>query len=60
MQNPVDRPRHQPVAITFADDEPEGAAQFSEGKWGCLMWLLAGAIRGKTAAAAENDPGEQS
>ena len=49
--------RHQPVAITFADDKPACAAQFSEGKWGCLMWLLAGAIRGKTAAVDERSFG---
>ena len=47
------RARHPPVAILFSDEKPDGAAQFSEGKWGCVMWLLAGAIKGKTAAVDE-------
>ena len=49
--------RHQPIAILLSDDKPEGAAQFSEGKWGCVMWLLAGAIKGKTAAMDERSFG---
>jgi uncharacterized protein (DUF169 family) len=41
--------RHQPVALFWADEKPEGAMQFQEGKWGCVMWLAASAARGKTA-----------
>ncbi len=41
---------HPPVAILFSEHKPDDAAQFSEGKWGCAMWLLAKALRGKTAA----------
>jgi hypothetical protein len=47
------RSRLPPVAILFADDKPAGAAHFVEGKWGCLMWLLASAFRGKAAAVDE-------
>jgi len=44
------RSPHVPVALLFADEKPAGAQQFAEGKWGCLMWLLASAVKGKTAA----------
>jgi hypothetical protein len=47
----------QPVALLFSDDRPEGAQQFAEGKWGCLMWLLASAVRGKVAAVDEKSFG---
>jgi len=39
-----------PVAILWSDDKPDHAAQFKPGKWGCVMWMLAAAARGKTAA----------
>jgi len=43
---------HEPVGILFADELPDGAVQFAEGKWGCVMWLLlAAAAKGKPAAA---------
>ena len=45
------RTQLQPVAILFADDTPEGALQFAEGRWGCVMWLLASAAKGRAAAA---------
>ena len=41
--------RHHPVALIWSDEKPEGAMQFQEKKWGCIMWLAAGAARGKTA-----------
>ncbi len=40
---------HQPVALLWSDEKPEGALQFKEGKWGCVMWLVAHASKGKTA-----------
>jgi uncharacterized protein (DUF169 family) len=44
--------QHEPVAILFSDEMPQGAVQFAEGKWGCVMWLLlASATKGKPAAA---------
>jgi len=51
------RAKHQPVAIVLSDEKPDGAVQFTEGKWGCVMWLLAGAIKGKTAAVDEHSFG---
>jgi len=41
---------HEPVVVLWADDKPEGASVFRPGKWGCVMWMLAGASRGKPAA----------
>ncbi|HPV48475.1 MAG TPA: DUF169 domain-containing protein [Smithellaceae bacterium] len=43
--------KYEPVALLWADEKPEGAVQFAEGKWGCVMWLLAAAAKGKIAAA---------
>ena len=44
--------QYEPVALVFSDELPDGAMQFSEGKWGCIMWLLlAAAAKGKPAAA---------
>ena len=40
-----------PVALVWSDEKPADAVQFQEGRWGCVMWLLAGAAKGKTAAA---------
>ena len=42
--------RHQPVGIVFTDDKPAQARQFQEGKWGCVMFMLAAAVKGETAA----------
>jgi uncharacterized protein (DUF169 family) len=41
--------RHQPVGIVFTDHKPSGARQFQEGKWGCVMFMLAAAVKGETA-----------
>ncbi len=40
-----------PVAILFAEERPAEALQFAEGRWGCVMWLLASAAKGRAAAA---------
>ena len=40
----------QPVALLWSEDVPEGAARFQQGKWGCVMWLAAGAAKGRAAA----------
>ncbi|CAB1060001.1 hypothetical protein D1BOALGB6SA_4766 [Olavius sp. associated proteobacterium Delta 1] len=41
--------KHQPVALIWSDQKPDGAVQFKERKWGCIMWLAASAARGKVA-----------
>lgn len=44
-------PQFEPVALIWSDERPDGAMQFTPGRWGCVMWLLAAAARGRTAAA---------
>ena len=43
--------KYQPVALLWSNEKPQGAMQFQEGKWGCVMWLVAHAAKGKTAVA---------
>ena len=45
--------KHTPVALLWADEKPEGAVQFKEGRWGCVMWFLASAACGKLTAFDE-------
>ncbi len=49
--------KYGPVAIFWTDEKPGGARQFKEGKWGCVMWMLAGAAKGKTAVFSEDTYG---
>lgn len=42
--------RFEPVAIIWCDERPEGAKQFKEGQWGCVMWMLARAAKGEVIA----------
>jgi len=42
--------KYPPIAICWSDERPEGALQFQEGKWGCVMWLAASAAKGRPAA----------
>lgn len=41
---------HEPVAILWSDEKPEGASMFKEKTWGCTLWLMAGAAKGKVSA----------
>jgi len=41
--------KHHPIALIWSDQKPEGAMQFKEDKWGCVMWLVANAARGNTS-----------
>lgn len=40
---------HEPVAVLLTNTRPEPAKQFKEGKWGCVMFMLAAAAKGETA-----------
>jgi len=40
-----------PVGLLWADEKPARAMMFQPGKWGCVMWLVAAAAKGKTAAS---------
>jgi uncharacterized protein (DUF169 family) len=41
--------KHHPVALMWTDEKPDQAMQFHQRKWGCVMWLIAHAARGKTS-----------
>lgn len=43
--------KYQPVALMWSNEKPAGAMQFSEGKWGCVMWLAVSAAKGRPAVA---------
>lgn len=43
--------QYQAVALLWSDEKPADAMQFSEGKWGCIMWLVVHAAKGKSAVA---------
>jgi uncharacterized protein (DUF169 family) len=49
--------KYHPVAILWSDDSPEKAMGFKQGKWGCVMWMLAAAAKGRTAAFDEETYG---
>jgi uncharacterized protein (DUF169 family) len=42
-------PKHPPIALIWSNEKPEGAMQFQEGRWGCVMWLAASAVKGRPA-----------
>jgi uncharacterized protein (DUF169 family) len=42
--------KYHPVALIWTDKKPEAAMQFQEKKWGCVMWLIANAAKGKSSA----------
>ena len=44
------RLQYHPVAIVFTNEKPEGALQFKEGRWGCVISMLNAAAKGRTAA----------
>jgi uncharacterized protein (DUF169 family) len=41
--------KNHPVAVFRTMTKPEGALQFSEGKWGCVISMLDAASKGRTA-----------
>ena len=41
--------KYGPVVVVLTDEKPKKARQFKEGKFSCVMYLLAAAIRGETA-----------
>ena len=42
------RLKYPPVALIWTNQRPGEAIQFKKGKWGCIMWLVASAAKGKT------------
>ena len=48
---------HEPVAILWSDEPPDDAIMFREKSWGCTLWLMAQAARGKVAACGRHNFG---
>lgn len=46
-----------PVALLWSDDRPTDAIQFGEGKWGCVIWHLDAAAKGRTAVVDDKTYG---
>ena len=42
--------KNQPVAVFRSNLKPEGALQFKEGKWGCVISMLNAAAKGRVTA----------
>jgi uncharacterized protein (DUF169 family) len=51
------RLEYQPVSLLWQDEKPEKALEFREGKWGCLMFHLVAAARGKVAVVSRKTYG---
>jgi len=51
------RMKHSPVAVLWSDEKPEGALEFKEGRWACVMSLVTSAAKGKTAACSRETVG---
>jgi len=43
------RLQYEPVAVLWSNEKPEKALHFAPHRWGCVMWLIAQAAKGKTA-----------
>lgn len=41
--------KNSPVAVYRSDIKPDGALQFKEGKWGCVISMLSAASKGRAA-----------
>lgn len=41
---------YPPVALLWSHDKPSGALSFRRNCWGCVMWLVAKAAKGRTVA----------
>lgn len=45
------------MAILWTDDRPKKTIGFKQGKWGCVMWMLVNAAKGKIATFDKNTYG---
>lgn len=45
--------KYHPVAVFRSTEKPEGATQFKEGRWGCVVSLINAAAKGRTTVFDE-------
>jgi len=45
------------VALSWTDVKPQAVLEYKPGKWGCVMWLITAAARGKVAVASRETVG---
>ncbi|WP_068505461.1 DUF169 domain-containing protein [Paenibacillus kribbensis] len=41
--------KYSPIAILFTNEKPQGALEFAEGRWGCVVAMLTAAAKGRRA-----------
>ncbi len=41
--------KYRPVALLWADEKPEKAVEFKQGRWSCVMFSFAAAVKGREA-----------
>lgn len=51
--------RFSPIAIILSNEKPEGALQFTEGRWGCVIAMLSAAAKGRVAVMSRKTVGCQ-
>ena len=51
------RMTYSPVAVLWSDEKPDGAIEFTEGRWGCVMSLVTVAAQGKVAVCSRETVG---
>jgi hypothetical protein len=49
--------KHHPVALVWTDEKPVGALEFGRDKWGCIMYHLVAAAKGRTAVIGRDTYG---
>jgi hypothetical protein len=49
------KPEFEPVAVVWSDDMPDGALEFKEGRFGCILHLFAEASRKGKVAGGSRD-----
>jgi hypothetical protein len=49
------QPEFEPVAVVWSDTLPDGAVQFKQGRFGCILWLFAEVARNGRIAASSRE-----
>jgi uncharacterized protein (DUF169 family) len=60
MQNKIAaavRLKYPPVALIWSIEKPEGAMEFTKGRWGCVMALVSSAAKGRICAVSRETMG---